>query len=360
MVCAAALGASATAEAHQNSVTFVRTTREGRAMTATVRIDALDLNEAIGLPSGRSVTRELATAHGADAQRYVASRLRVSQNGRTCTAAPISSALDERDNGWGLSVVVTYECAFRIEVVDLQYELFFDVDGLHRGMLTAEAGATPVQHIFQYDRRRARVGEATPLGAQLREYLSLGVEHIFTGYDHIAFLVGLLLAAATWGVRRGMRQVVGVVTAFTVAHSLTLIASALGAVSLPSSLVEPAIALSILAVALENLVAREPRARWPLTFGFGLIHGFGFAGVLRELGLPARATVGSLLAFNGGVELGQLAIVLLVFPALAWAMSRAKRPRPWRFAAATALAVMSLYWFTERVSGHMFFGGALG
>src|SRR5262249_52185453 len=121
-----------------------------------------------------------------------------------------------------------------------------------------------------------------------RDYLALGVEHIFTGYDHIAFLFGLLVIAGAAGLRRGARQGLAVVTAFTLAHSVTLIASALGFLALSPRLVEPAIAVSIAYVGVENLVVARPRLRWLITFGFGLVHGFGFASVLREIGLPSR------------------------------------------------------------------------
>jgi hypothetical protein len=150
----------------------------------------------------------------------------------------------------------------------------------------------------------------------VRDYLVLGIEHIFTGYDHLAFLFGLLAVAGFDKLRSGLRYVLGVVTAFTVAHSLTLISAGLGWFRLPSSYVEPAIALSIAYVAVENLLVAQPRHRWLETFGFGLVHGFGFASVLRDIGLPPRGLVLSLLSFNVGVEAGQLAVVSLVAPAL--------------------------------------------
>ena len=135
-------------------------------------------------------------------------------------------------------------------------------------------------------------------------YLLAGVEHIAIGYDHIAFLVAVIL----WG--RRLWPLVGVVTAFTIAHSVTLTLAVLDIVSPPTRLVEIAIALSIVYVAAENFFVRDLRRRWLVTFVFGLVHGFGFAGVLREYGIPRDALVPALAAFNIGVELGQIVIVV--------------------------------------------------
>jgi hydrogenase/urease accessory protein HupE len=141
-------------------------------------------------------------------------------------------------------------------------------------------------------------------------FFGLGVEHILLGYDHLLFLFALLL------VRLRFRDLAVIVTSFTVAHSITLVGAGLGAFSLPSAIVEPAIALTILYVGLENFFIKKPSRRWVLTFALGLIHGFGFAGLLAEIGLPKTGTVPALLSFNVGVEVGQLAMVAVVVPAL--------------------------------------------
>ena len=144
----------------------------------------------------------------------------------------------------------------------------------------------------------------------MQRYLVTGIEHIFLGYDHIAFLVAIVLWA------RRLVPVIKIVTAFTIAHSITLSLAALQIVVIPSIIVEPAIAASIMFVAMENFFSRNIDRRWRVTFAFGLIHGFGFAGALQEFGLPANAVVTALAAFNIGVEIGQVAIVSIVVPAL--------------------------------------------
>ena len=184
-------------------------------------------------------------------------------------------------------------------------------------------------------------GYRVPALDQFREYLWLGVTHIFLGYDHVAFLLALFFV-------RQFRELVKIITAFSVAHTLTLALAALGVFALPSRLVESAIAASIIYVAAENLWrADEALHRWRVTFAFGLVHGFGFANVLRELGLPAEGLVRSLLAFNLGVELGQLAIAAVCWPLLRW-IGR----RPWagrvRAVVSGTLLAFGAAWLFER------------
>lgn len=172
-------------------------------------------------------------------------------------------------------------------------------------------------------------------------FLKLGIEHIFTGYDHLAFLVGLLIMTTT------LLSLVKVVTSFTIAHSVTLALATFGIVSLPSRLIESLIALSIAYIAIENFTGKTLVHRWKITFLFGLVHGFGFSNVLKEMMLTRKALAISLFSFNAGVETGQLVFVGLVFPAVFYfAASRWKQS----FLSATSLAIMCLgfYWFVQR------------
>ncbi len=168
---------------------------------------------------------------------------------------------------------------------------------------------------FTLPNAAAPVASATDSASfSFREFLVLGVEHIWSGYDHLLFLFGLLLVCRT------LRSVAAIITCFTLAHSITLAVATLGWLDLSARFVEPAIAASIVFVGVENLLrgGDEPRWRWALTFAFGLIHGFGFAGVLRELGVGAdgRGILAPLFTFNLGVELGQLAIAATLLPLL--------------------------------------------
>jgi hydrogenase/urease accessory protein HupE len=158
-------------------------------------------------------------------------------------------------------------------------------------------------------------------GREVLGFIKLGVEHIWTGYDHLLFLFGLLIVC------RRLRSILAIISCFTLAHSLTLAAATLGWVNLSGRLVEPAIAASIVVVGVENVFRRgaEPAGRWVLTFAFGLIHGFGFASALRDLGVGATpaGVVMPLLTFNFGVEIGQIAVALVVLP-IVWRLRRSE------------------------------------
>ncbi len=178
------------------------------------------------------------------------------------------------------------------------------------------------------------------------EFVKLGVEHIATGYDHLLFLFGLLVVC------RSFRSIVAIISCFTLAHSITLALATLDWVNLPARLVEPAIAASIVFVGVENVLRRgeEPRGRWALTFVFGLIHGFGFASVLRDLGV-GRGGDGiamPLVTFNLGVELGQIVIAAVVLPLVWWLRKNDKFVARGVPALSVVVALAGLYWLLER------------
>jgi len=181
--------------------------------------------------------------------------------------------------------------------------------------------------------------------AVVKKFLPSGIHHILIGPDHLLFLVGLLLLGGT------IRQLALVVTAFTVAHSITLSLAALNIVTPPARIIEPAIALSIVYVGADNLLVREGRdVRAWIAFAFGFIHGFGFANVLREMDLPARALGWSLFSFNLGVEIGQLMVVVVVASILAALRSRSEIVgRRLAFAGSIVVMAAGAFWFIQRV-----------
>ncbi len=211
-----------------------------------------------------------------------------------------------------VTLTVEYRCPALVRRLHVRDDIFdiFGPDHHTIGRIDAAGATTPFA--FAPDRRELGVtldGEGRARG--LAGFVALGVEHIVTGWDHLLFLLALLLHGG------GVLAMVKIVTAFTVAHSVTLTLAALDLVTLPERLVESVIALSIAAVATENLFARPTvTRRWIVSFAFGLVHGFGFSTALRELGLPTEGLVLSLVGFNAGVELGQAAVVLLAVPAL--------------------------------------------
>ncbi|MBI5261797.1 MAG: HupE/UreJ family protein [Bradyrhizobium sp.] len=209
------------------------------------------------------------------------------------------------------------------------------------GTLRTPSGERQV--IFGEESRSVTVDIDRTLATGWFDFVKLGIKHILTGYDHLLFLVALLATA------RGAWSVVRIVTAFTLAHSVTLSISALGIVTLPDRIIEPLIAATIVWVALENLFAVDPdRMRWMWSFGFGLVHGFGFASVLGELGLNGAALVRGLVGFNVGVEIGQLIIVAAFLPMLTW-LARGRGTRLTPRIASLAVAVIGTYWLVERI-----------
>jgi hydrogenase/urease accessory protein HupE len=175
--------------------------------------------------------------------------------------------------------------------------------------------------------------------------LLMGIEHILLGYDHLVFLLGLVLVGGKW------RELIWVVTAFTIAHSITLALAALGIWAPSPRIIEPAIALSIAYVGVENFFVADAGKRWRITFPFGLIHGFGFAGALAELGLPRAQVPVALLAFNLGVELGQLAVMALVVPLVLYLRKREAFRDKGVKAISTLIVVAGTVWFVLRVVG---------
>lgn len=230
--------------------------------------------------------------------------------------------------------------------LEVRLDLWDRFGAAHRNFISVDWQGRTFHGILSPGRPRWRrsSGDRPSLTRQLGVFVAHGVEHIVIGYDHILFLLALVLAGG------GFANLLKIVTAFTVAHSVTLVLAALDIVGLPSRLVECAIALSIAYVALENFRVNESRRRWIVAFLFGLVHGFGFATVLGELGLPTRAAVASLLAFNVGVEIGQMAIIAAALPLLLWLRASVHQRRIVR-AASSVVLLFGIGWFVDRAFG---------
>jgi hypothetical protein len=195
-----------------------------------------------------------------------------------------------------------------------------------------------LQFVFAPERRERRVGPAVDA---VGSFVWLGVEHVLTGWDHLLFLLVLMLRGGGW------LSLAKIVTAFTVAHSITLALAVLDVMALPDRLVEAVIALSIAAVSAENLLRPAISRRWVVSFAFGLVHGFGFSSALRDIGLPTPGLALSLLGFNVGVELGQALVVAVALPALALLRSTRWETRVVR-SASLAILVVGLVLVVER------------
>jgi tetratricopeptide (TPR) repeat protein len=287
---------------------------------------------------------------------YALARLKLSTADGACTLQPG----DHEVAGRYAIVRFTPHCPMPLDALSIEYRLFFDVDPLHRGLLRLEYRDRTHTGIFTPHRpaQRMQLVEVRPWH-QFLEYVIEGIWHIWIGFDHILFLIALLLPAVLrrqgqhWepvaNFRDAMVRVLQIVTAFTVAHSLTLGVAVLDLVTPPPRFVESLIALSVMVAALNNLYPIIPAQRMvALTFGFGLIHGFGFASVLQDLGLPREALVRSLLGFNVGVEIGQMAVVGIALP-FAYALRRQwVYPRVTLTCGSMATASIATLWFIER------------
>ncbi|MDQ6633096.1 MAG: HupE/UreJ family protein, partial [Verrucomicrobiota bacterium] len=226
----------------------------------------------------------------------------------------------------------------------------------HRQYLSFEDGKNPApeerllsaeENFFEINLAPTAVPKARQ-SYSFSDFLFLGVKHIFTGYDHLLFLLGLLIVCESFS------SVVKIITCFTLAHSLTLALATLNIVQIPSRFVEPAIAASIIYVGLENLFRRgHLNYRWLLTLAFGLIHGFGFASVLREMGIASSDKIAvPLVSFNLGVELGQITIAAIVLPIL-WQLKQKPKFALQLVPVCSAIIVAAgSYWFIERVWLH--------
>jgi hypothetical protein len=356
--------ASQFAHAHKPSDSYLAVISEGGRLHGQWDIALRDLDFALGLDTdgnGEITWGELRAKH-AEISAYALARLSISADGTRCSLAPTEHLVDEHSDGAYDVMRFSVDCGATVDPreIEVDYNLFFDLDPSHRGLLRIQHGAGTLTAILGPERPKQKFALAAASRlAQFLDYGREGIWHILIGFDHILFLVSLLLPAVFTLGARGWApaerfapvfwDVLRIVTAFTLAHSITLSLAALSVISLPSRLVESTIALSVVLAALNNLWPVVAGRRWAVAFGFGLIHGFGFASVLADLGLPRDALVLALVGFNLGVETGQLAIVGLFLP-VAFGLRRTWAYRRIIFAGgSTLIALVALVWMAERV-----------
>jgi HupE / UreJ protein len=265
--------------------------------------------------------------------------------GRRCEAG--SGALAPLSSPESLTLVVDFACGAEVRDLTIRDDLFDAFGSDYHTLARIDAREQTTQFAFNPETRETRLALVAAAGRRgLGSFVLLGIEHILSGYDHLLFLFGLLLRGGGW---LGLAKII---TAFTLAHSVTLALAVLDVVTLPDRLVEAAIALSIACVAAENLVLRPVVSRrWLVSFGFGLVHGFGFSSALRELGLSTHGLLLSLFGFNAGVEVGQALVVAVALPALALVRNTRWEPRMiWSSSVAILLVGVAL--FVERALFH--------
>jgi hypothetical protein len=293
---------------------------------------------------------------------YALQRLTLTEAGAQCSTAPGELLVDHHSDGAYAVLRFTAQCPAVPTKLGVDYRMLFDLDPSHRGLLRLEvdgasrsAVLSPEQAVQQFDLAQSS------RWSTFAQFVGDGMHHIWIGYDHMLFLISLLLPAVlirragAWApvpsLRSALLGVLAVVTAFTVSHSITLTLAALDVIALPSRLVESGIALSVLLAALNNIWPVVTRRGWVLAFCFGLVHGFGFASVLNDLGLPRGALALALAGFNVGVEIGQLTVVLAVVP-LIYFLRQARFYRPGVLVGgSSAIALVAGVWFVGRAFG---------
>ncbi|MCR8635857.1 HupE/UreJ family protein [Paenibacillus radicis (ex Xue et al. 2023)] len=291
-----------------------------------------------------SLSTEEITLYKTELENELRAKVRLLQNLEPMDFSLESLEKSTKESINGITFLINYTSREPIFGFTIEYTMLFDQeDPNHLNFALIMNGKDVDQTIFDSMHRSYHFESLHTAGqtAVLWKYFLLGIEHILLGFDHLLFLFSLILVAA------GYRDIVKIVTAFTVAHSITLLLASLGYVSLNPVWIEAAIALSICYVALENIVSGKYAMRWVLTFIFGLVHGLGFAGALEEIGLPKAYFVSSLLIFNLGVEIGQLAVVFAVLPLLLW-VRRGKWRRTIIIAGSVLIFIRAFWWLLER------------
>jgi hypothetical protein len=284
-------------------------------------------------------------------RRSVSDGVEVRADGQPCerVVAPADGGAADR---FGVTLAFRCEPARTRVDVDLPFMRRLPADARH--LLQVRDATTSVSEVVSGPRPsttlivKSAQHAGTPRRGWARELLgavTMGVEHIVTGWDHLLFLAALVLGAVS------VRALVGTISAFTVAHSITLALAALGVVAPSARWVEPAIAASIVCVAAENLVRQAPGRRWPIAFAFGLVHGFGFAGALRELALDRDRLLPTLVGFNAGVEVGQLAVLAAVVPLFARLRGHAGFEEKWAWRASASIGAIGAALFVTRIWG---------
>lgn len=407
LLSALALLTASAAQAHKASDAYLQLSRQGELLALRWDVALRDLDAALGLDANGDnlLSWGEVKAHRADIEAHLQGRLSLHPLGaaKACAlrAQIAEPPIERRIDGNYLVMRLTGACALPQGQAQLRYRFMQDVDPTHRGLVQLSGRSGQVWSLTPDGRPvtlavpdaprlsglrlpglraagytpdlaplapRPHDGEpdpSTPSAEPVTEAKGFsdmvrdGMHHILIGTDHLLFVLCLLLPAVVQrapgahrapvaGLRQALGPVLATVTAFTVAHSITLALAALGHVTLSPRLIEPAIALTIALAAIDNIHPILGRHRYAFTFGFGLVHGFGFAGVLGELNLPTQGFAQALLGFNLGVELGQLMVVL---PALALLMALRRLPAyaSHLMPAGSALAlVVALGWFTER------------
>lgn len=349
--------------AHKPSDSYLSLDLDGQTLQGQWAIALQDLHFALDLDSNQDqqITWGELRQQQPLIANYALKHLQITADKTTCTLATGTALLDDYSDGVYLVLPLQSDCPTE-QALTLDYQLFFALDAWHRGLLKVQHRNQTQTAVLSPQQPSVGLNQGTiSVWQTFSNYWQEGVWHIWIGFDHILFLLALLLPSVVWRNKsrsghwqyaqsfgQALRNIAAIVTAFTLAHSITLAAAVLGWVNLPIQWVEVCIALTVLFAALNNLWPVVTRRPYLLAFVLGLIHGLGFANVLTDLGLPDTALIQALLAFNLGVESGQLAIVLVFVP-LAYLLRHTWLYRRMVLQLGSLLiATLSFVWFWQR------------
>jgi hydrogenase/urease accessory protein HupE len=332
-------------QAHTISLTYAEVRVDERQVVWSLKLPIPELDLLLGLDEnhdGQVDASEISRSEN-KVRQYVLSKLGVLNDGREVPGAIGGLRLWRDPEGHPF---VQMEAVFPAPAagfgkITLRCDMLRDVVASHQTLAKITAGGETLDFVFQNGRSFEVSANPSTLQTVL-QFVRMGILHIFTGYDHIAFLLGVVLIGGSF------KTILKVVTSFTVAHSITLALAAFRVVELPSRLVESGIALSIIYIALENLFFDKFDRRWIVTFFFGLVHGFGFASALQEVHLSRHLLATALFSFNLGVEIGQLCIVAALLPGLLY-ISRLQFNTVIVKGCSAVIFVLGSFWLWQRI-----------
>ena len=369
IVCLATAFVPAPASAHSASSSYLHVDVQGRALVAQWSIALRDLDYAVGIDTDGdgAITWGELRQHESAIDAYALSRLALSADGAACTFGPVTHLADQLGDGAYAVLRFQAACPSVPTRIGVHYALLFDLDPLHRGLLTLSVGGVPHAAALSPGLQDVQFDVAPGYGETVRSFFLTGVDHLLTGIDHMLFVTMLLVPAMfrrradSYGPGAAMLPVADfrgmfveslkVLSAFTLAHGTTLTLSVLHIVSIPERVSEAGIALTILATALDNVLHFLPGRRWPLAFAFGLVHGLGFATALGPMSLPPVALGVALISFNLGLEAAQVSIAAMVLPIGFVLRNTMVYPRRILPGISGAVALVALAWFTDRAAG---------
>lgn len=358
--------ASGAVSAHAGSSKRVAAELNEDGARLHVEVDAVDAAIALGL--GASIEPQELPPHAALVTGWLGRGLRIVGQSGPCLGSASAPALQGRGDEASVALDVDYVCPAPMGTLRLHDDTVFDEDPDHETFVSVRSGDQVQAHVLRADARSVELLRAPRARDTAAAFVVEGGRHLVTGYDHMLFLLSLILGAGMLvrreslrcglrpdlrsSLRPALKRVAWVVTAFTLGHSLSLVAAALGWVALPARAVEIAIAASIVLVAVGNVLRPEASVARPgLAAAFGLVHGFGFSSVLAELGLPTAHRVLALLSFNVGIELAQLAFVTVVLVPLSVLARYRGYQRYVLQGGSLAIAAFGGLWLVERSIG---------